>query len=38
MVNIEMVWLGSKPSLTFTERAGSSILVKKSMMLKGIIA
>ena len=28
MVNIGMVWLRSKPSLTFTERAGSSILVE----------
>jgi len=34
MVNIGMVWLRSKPSLTFTERAGSSILVKKSMVLQ----
>ena len=28
MVNIGMAWLRSKPSLTFTERAGSPRLVK----------
>ena len=34
MVNIGMVWLGSKPSLTFTERAGSSILVENQWHYK----
>ncbi len=34
MVNIGMVWLRSKPSLTFTERAGSSILVENQWLLQ----
>ena len=34
MVNIGMVWLGSKPSLTFTELAGSSILVENQSYYK----
>ena len=35
MVNIGMVWLRSKPSLTFTERAGSSVLVENQWCYKG---
>jgi len=34
MVNTGMVWLRTKPSLTFTERAGSSIIGWKSMVLQ----
>ena len=34
MVNIGMVWLKSKPSLTFTERAGSPILVENQWYYK----
>ena len=34
MVNIGMVWLRSKSSLTFTERAGSSILVENQWYYK----
>ena len=36
MVNIEMVWLRNKLSLTFTERAGSSILVENQWYYKGV--
>ena len=34
MVNIGMVWLRSKPSLTITESAGSSILVENQWYYK----
>ena len=34
MVNTGMVWLRTKPSLTFTERAGSPILVENQWSYK----